>query len=344
MLPRKGCYLWLSLIVVLAVMFAASTSHAQGIRPSTIANPGASSAESATGSVRGRVVYPSGTFGGETMRITVQSLRGTQTTTYTDNQGLFEIRSLPVGNYTIEVEPDKLRFENTSEHIEIYKGSSLFVTIALREKTRGDATKPATSVISAAELTQAVPDKARKEFDRANALVKEGKHDEAIEHLRKAVAIFPQFLMAHNDLGAQLLEAGSFDEAEREFRRAIEIDPKAFNPQLNLGIALVRQQRFAEASDVLRKALTLESNSASAKFFLGLSLLGQEDYSGAESELKAAYALGGSQYALALFHLGEVYMNRGERALALQAFEAYLREVPNASNADQTRKLIALLR
>ena len=278
------------------------------------------------------------------MRITVQSLRGTQTITYTDNQGLFEIRNLAVGNYTIEVEPDKLRFENTSEHVEIYKGASLFVTIALREKTRAGGPKPETNVISAAELNQAVPDKARKEFDRANALVKAGKHDEAIEHLRKAVAIFPQFLMAHNDLGAQLLEQGLLDEAEREFRRAIEIDPKAFNPQLNLGILLVRQQRFAEASNVLRRAMALESNSASAKFFLGLSLLGQEDYSGAESELKAAYVLGGSPYAVALFHLGEVYMNRGERALALQAFEAYLREVPNAANADQTRKLIALLR
>jgi Flp pilus assembly protein TadD len=278
------------------------------------------------------------------MRITVQSLRGTQTMTYTDNQGLFEIRNLPVGNYTLEVEPDKLRFENTAEHIEVYKGSSLFVTIALREKARADKSKPATNVVSAAELTQTVPNKARKEFDRANAFLKQGKREEAVDHLRKAIALFPQYLMAHNDLGAQLLEQGLFDEAEREFQRAIEIDPKAFNPQLNLGIVLVRQQRFAEASNVLRKALVLESTSASAKFFLGLSLLGQEDYSGAESELKAAYALGGSQYALALFHLGEVYMNRGERALALQAFEAYLREVPNATNADQTRKLIALLR
>lgn len=344
MLPTKCSYCWSMLIAGLAVMFAASNAQTQGLRPPSAAASTTVSAESATGSVRGRVVYPSGAFGGETMRITVQSLRGTQTITYTDNQGLFEIRSLPVGDYTLEVEPDKLRFENTSERISIYKGASLFVTIALREKTRGGVLKPDTNVVSAGELTQVVPEKARKEFDRANALVKEGKHEEAIEHFRKAVAIFPQFLMAHNDLGAQLLEQGSFDEAEREFRHAIAIDPKAFNPQLNLGILLVRQQRFAEASDALRKALALESNSASAKFFLGLSLLGQEDYSGAESELKAAYALGGTQYALALFHLGEVYMNRGERALALQAFEAYLREVPNAANADQTRKMIALLR
>src|SRR5262245_61023579 len=119
MLPRKCSYLWSTLIVVLAMMFAPSTSQAQVVRPPSAAT-GTNPAESATGSGRGRVVYPSGTFGGETMRITVQSLRGTQTITYTDNQGLFEIRNLPVGNYTIEVEPDKLRFEDTAEHIEVY--------------------------------------------------------------------------------------------------------------------------------------------------------------------------------------------------------------------------------
>jgi hypothetical protein len=37
-------------------------------------------------------------------------------------------------------------------------------------------------------------------------------------------------------------------------------------------------------------------------------------------------------------------MNRGERALARQAFVAYLCEVPNAANADKTRKNISLLR
>src|SRR5215831_5191305 len=107
MLPGKCCYLWSTLIAVLAVVFAASNAQTQGLRPPSAAASSAGSAESATGSVRGRVVYPSGAFGSETMRITVQSLRGTQTTTYTDNQGLFEIRSLPVGDYTLEVEPDK---------------------------------------------------------------------------------------------------------------------------------------------------------------------------------------------------------------------------------------------
>jgi hypothetical protein len=37
-------------------------------------------------------------------------------------------------------------------------------------------------------------------------------------------------------------------------------------------------------------------------------------------------------------------MNRGERDSALKSFESYLAEVPDARNADQVRKLIAMLR
>jgi hypothetical protein len=37
-------------------------------------------------------------------------------------------------------------------------------------------------------------------------------------------------------------------------------------------------------------------------------------------------------------------MNKGERALALKAFESYLRDKPDAANADQVRRLIGMLR
>jgi hypothetical protein len=51
-----------------------------------------------------------------------------------------------------------------------------------------------------------------------------------------------------------------------------------------------------------------------------------------------------AQYALALFHLGQLYMSKGNQALALQSFERYLNDEPNAGNADQVRKMIAMLR
>jgi tetratricopeptide (TPR) repeat protein len=111
-----------------------------------------------------------------------------------------------------------------------------------------------------------------------------------------------------------------------------------------MGMVLVKQHDFAQAVAELRNALSLDATSASAHFYLGLALLGIDDSEHAEKEFKAAYNIGGGEYAIALYHLGELYMSRGEREAALKAFEKYLSESPNASNAAHVRQMIAMLK
>lgn len=315
------------------------------LKPPSQPQPTQPTTDTTKGSIRGRVVLPNGLPSTQAVRVTLQNLRGTQDVVFTDNQGQFEIRNVIPGDYTLEIESDKLRFEVSVERVQVFRSAPTIVTVALKEKSAsGGGAKPAGGAVSVGEFGKEVPAKARKEFDRASKASKEGKSLEAIDHLRRAIAVYPDFMMAHNDLGAQLLEQGNLFEAAVELRRAIELDEKAFNPYLNLGIVLLRQQKFSGAADILRKALSLESNSPAARLYMGLALMGQNDSAGAEKELKAAYDLGGAQYAVALFHLGEIYMNKGERALSLEAFEAYLRHVPDAANAGQVRKLIDMLR
>jgi tetratricopeptide (TPR) repeat protein len=75
-----------------------------------------------------------------------------------------------------------------------------------------------------------------------------------------------------------------------------------------------------------------------------MALVKLNDIARGEKELNAAYSLGGNTYAVALLHLGKLYMNKGQREMALKAFESYLREVPNATDAAQVEKLIGKLR
>jgi len=63
-----------------------------------------------------------------------------------------------------------------------------------------------------------------------------------------------------------------------------------------------------------------------------------------EKELNAAYDLGGNTYAVALLHLGKLYMKKGEREMARKSFESYLRQSPTAPDAAQVEKLIGMLR
>jgi tetratricopeptide (TPR) repeat protein len=296
------------------------------------------------GSIKGRVVLESGAAITQAVRVTVLTLRGTLANLFTDNDGRFEIKGLVPGEYSLEIQGDPLGFEVSSEHVEVRRGSPTIVTITLKKKSANSTTRQPSSSASVSELSNDVPPKARKHFDRASALSKEGKVAEAIDKLRKAIEIYPNFMMAHNDLGALLMEQGQLDQAILEFLRAIQIDPKAFNPNLNLGIAYVQQRQFNDAADVLRKATSLDSSSAAARLYWGIALKALNDFSAAERELRAAYNLGGATYAEALFHLGEIYMNRAERTLALQAFELYLRYLPGGPNAGRARQMVNILR
>lgn len=294
-----------------------------------------------SGNIRGTVLQPNGNPIDEAILVRLENIRGVKATAYTDNRGQFNFFALAPGIYYVVVDGDN-RHDGANITVEVFPNAPSLVTLILRERVT-EPTKKKTA-ISTGELGQDVPPAARKEFERASTAARDGKTQDAINHYRKAIAIFPNFLMARNDLGAQLMSLAKLDEAEEELRIAIQIDPKAFNPRLNLGMVLVKQHEFAEGASELRKALSLNSTSASAHFYLGLALVGMDDVENAEKEFKTSYNLGGAKYSLALFHLGEIYFNRGEREAARKAFEQYLAETPDATNAAHVKQMILMLK
>ena len=296
------------------------------------------------GSIRGRVALPGGAFVAASVKVTLLTVNGPQGTVYSDNQGWFEFSDLVPGNYEVQAEPGGSQLQVVSQTIQVFRGAPSIITITLEDKTSSIRRANANSSVSVGEFGADVPKNARKEFDLASRAAQEHKIDQAIAHLRKAINIYPNFVMARNDLGAQFLAQGRLEEAAEELRRAVSIDDKAFNPKLNLGIVLVQEHLFGEAADILARATSLNPESPAARLYAGLAQMGLGNLSDAEKEFKAAYTLGGSSYSLALFHLGQLYMNRGERAQALHAFEGYLHDSPAATNADQVRKMIAMLR
>lgn len=296
------------------------------------------------GVIRGRIVTPQGAPVAEALKISLNSLRGEEAFLYTDLNGSFEL-TVQIGGYVLEVEGDReARFEGATERVEVREGETVIVTLHLKEKKSAAQPAPLNAVVPASELSRGVPAKAAREFERASRAAAEGKVPKAVEHLRKAISIHPEFLMAHNDLGTHLMALGQLDEAAAEFQEAIRLDPKAFHPRLNLGIILVQQHQFSEAISALNVARTLGGSSPAVRLYAGLASLGLGDLARAEQELRAAYELGGAKYTLALFHLGQLHLNRGEQGAALVAFEAYLRETPDAANAGEVRAVIDVLR
>lgn len=89
----------------------------------------------------------------------------------------------------------------------------------------------------------------------------QGCSGEAVECIRRALAIDDSKAVYHNNLGASLLELGLYAEAESAFRRAIELNRDYADAWSNLGRALhLLHSSFEEAERALLGALALRSD------------------------------------------------------------------------------------
>ena len=93
------------------------------------------------------------------------------------------------------------------------------------------------------------PQQARPHNNLGNALAKQGRLAEAVDHYLKALRIKPDYVKAHNNLGNALAKQGRTSEAINHFLQALRIKPDFKKAHNNLGNTLAKQGRTAEAID-----------------------------------------------------------------------------------------------
>jgi tetratricopeptide (TPR) repeat protein len=104
------------------------------------------------------------------------------------------------------------------------------------------------------------PSSARAHANLGEALRTIRRHDQALDHLRKAATLDSMNVQAWNSLGLVALDACRYAAAERAFREAIRLQPRLAHAHVNLAGALRLLGRFDEAMDHERLALKLDSD------------------------------------------------------------------------------------
>jgi tetratricopeptide (TPR) repeat protein len=180
-----------------------------------------------------------------------------------------------------------------------------------------------------------------------------GRHDLAVELIRKAIKIEAKVASYHANLGNALQAKGLPDEAVGCYRRALALDPGFAEAHNNLGNVFAASRRLNEAIGCYRKALDLRPDDAEAQYNLGNALRAHGDLADAVScyrraielrpnYLKAHHNLGGAlkdlgqldeamtccrrvialapEFAEAHFNLGNVLIEKGliDEAIACQ--------------------------
>jgi tetratricopeptide (TPR) repeat protein len=303
--------------------------------------------------IQGYVFFPSGRRAEGSIQIKLQSYNSGEISVLADTGGQFTFSALAPGNYTVVVSAGE-GYELARETVFIDNDVNLSrsglptpsasrrytVMIHLQPKIGADRAKA--SVLNAA--LAGVPEAARKRYEKGLELAQSGDALKAIDNLKAAVSLYPNFPLALNELGVQYLRLGKADKAVEALKTATELTPEAFTPRLNLGIALLEAKRFVDSEAQLREALKQNASAPTAHMYLGLALahLGQNDE--AEKELLRATETGGGQFALAHYYLGGLYWKKQDYSRAAQELETYLRLSPNAADAERVRATIKDMR
>src|ERR1041384_1012853 len=319
-----GFLLWLLLSV---------TAAAQEIDPKTKV------ADTNDAIIRGRVTLPSGFAMEGYARITLRTDQSILSTLYTNSSGEFQIRNLSQGIYFVEAEIKNSKFETTVRRVELGRGLMVDVNLELREKRDPAALNRSNKVVSAAELQQTIPSAAKKQYELGLKFVGKGNFQQAATYFQNALAIYPEYLAARNDLGAQYLKLKQIDEAEKHFQIVLNNDPKNFNAKFNMGLVQVERHHYEDAISLLNEAVAIDSSRPVARLWIGIAKLELGDLDTAEAELTRALITGGDDCVAAHYHLARIYMNRGDLNEAAKSVQTYIQLAPRGEFIAEAKEL-----
>ncbi|HKX29561.1 MAG TPA: tetratricopeptide repeat protein [Blastocatellia bacterium] len=330
-------------IVLTASVWAQSAGGGQGSSPGPGRSGGATSH-----TIRGKIFLPSGGVPEQRIRVVLElNTGGIAGETFSDSVGNFEFRSLPSNTYKVLVPTDNRLYETGSESIELYGNFSRTFTVQIYLKDKGGefTVKPKDRLLSVADL-QEVPKSARKAYEKGLKLAQEKKPEEAVKQLELAVREFPEYLQALNKLGEQYLQLKKVAEAQATFEQALAVNPKYALPHINLGLIHTAQRRFADAITEFETGNRLDDSFPISHLNLGLALMSNTppDFDRAEKEMTRALDLGGKSFAYARLYLFNLNLRRKTVDKAVEQLEAYLKEVPDAPDAQEVRERLANIR
>jgi tetratricopeptide (TPR) repeat protein len=250
--------------------------------------------------------------------------------------------NVPAGRYHLSVSGQGF----TDTNVGIINASSAGPSdFEIRVKHRSDLDNtnnlPVSSFVSAADL--GIPARAHKEFQKANELFARQNFTKAIQELDKAIAIYPAYAVAYNNLGVIYSRLGDSARSRNALEKAIGIDDHLAPAYVNLGRINIRAGDFPEAETMLTKASALDPTNAIIFTLLAYSELmtGRRDQAIANS--RRAHA---SQGPHAVVHqvAARALKEKGQRDEAIAELELFLKEEPSGHRAEDARKELADLR
>ncbi len=230
--------------------------------------------------------------------------------------GDFLFDDVPTGDYRLRI---------TTAHGEVVYEKLVFLTdtgeylaVRLPERKVGSRGGGAVSIKA---LERKIPGQALKEMNKSAEASHKGDVQNQIEHLRKAIQAYPDYMEAHNDLAACYVRLNRREDALAELETASRLDPDAALVNVNLSSLLVLAHRYSEAETAARRALRFDPANDRARLALALSLRAQNR---GESEALDNFRRAAQQFPRARLAAAGILIRQGDTRQAAAELREFL--------------------
>lgn len=177
--------------------------------------------------------------------------------------------------------------------------------------------------------------------ERAAALVREGRVEEAERQLAAVLQSTPNEAGALNLLGTIRAQQGRLDEAETFFTRAARADRRFVGPRMNLAYLYHLKNLPEKASTALGEVLVIDPDNADAAQKLARLLLSSNRLDECIDLVEGLQKRGRASGSL-LAILGDAHLGKGDLQRAEESYQLALERVPGEPTAMLGKAQVAL--
>jgi Flp pilus assembly protein TadD len=253
-----------------------------------------------------------------------------------------EFANVPAGSYSLDVSGQGFIDTNAGS---IHASSTGPSDFEVRVKSNGDPEGayglPRSSFVSVTDL--GIPARAQKEFVKAGASFARQDFAAAVEKLNKAIAIYPAYAGAYNNLGVTYSRLGDDARSQGALQKAISINDHFAPAYVNLGRMNIRAGDFPGAETMLTKAASFDPTNTMAFTLLAYSEFMAGHFDEAIENSRKAHGLRGP-HAVVHQVAARALKEKGRAEDATAELELFLKEEPSGHRAEDVRQELADLR
>jgi len=219
---------------------------------------------------------------------------------------------------------------------------NLFAMGTLDHRSRDQVNSNSEATVSKFDLK--APGRAKDAYTHALQAMAKNDLKSAVEALQKAIALYPNYVAAHNALGCTYFQLKEYEQARNEFAQAIQLDDHLSSSYLNQGRAQLALGQASDAQASMEKASSIAPLDHHLLLALAYAQYVNHDYPATIKTAKRAHSSAHPETAIVHYFAAASWQALSNLEETRNELQTFLAEDPKSSFAAAAQRAVDQIR